>query len=45
MQSYASLKRELASIHASDRSAYTAAEAPFVAQVLASLRTRSTGAN
>lgn len=45
MQSYASLKRELASIHASDKVAYTEAKAPFIRQVLASLRTRTTCAH
>lgn len=36
MQSYASLKQQLAVLHASDKAAYTEAKAPFIRQVLAS---------
>jgi GrpB-like predicted nucleotidyltransferase (UPF0157 family) len=34
MQSYAALKRRLAELHASDKSAYTEAKGPFIRQVL-----------
>jgi GrpB-like predicted nucleotidyltransferase (UPF0157 family) len=36
-EEYAGLKRALAAVHGNDKSAYTAAKAPFIARVLASL--------
>lgn len=39
-EAYALLKQELACTHAGDKSAYTAAKAPFIQAVLAALRSR-----
>jgi GrpB-like predicted nucleotidyltransferase (UPF0157 family) len=44
MQSYAALKRHLAELHASDKSAYTEAKGPFIQQVLAAYPGRATRA-
>ncbi len=43
-EQYATLKRDLAVAHAADKAAYTAAKAPFIRQVLASLPSPATSA-
>lgn len=45
MQSYDTLKRQLAVLHATDKSAYSEAKAPFIQRVLASCPSRSSAAH
>jgi GrpB-like predicted nucleotidyltransferase (UPF0157 family) len=45
MKSYAALKRRLADLHSSDKTAYTEAKGPFIQQALAASPARTTNAH